>query len=345
MNRNIRSGLPIKAGVVGCGGIAQVIHLPFLKKHPDIELVALCDTDPSKAAILADKFDVPHIHEDIDEMLLREKLDVVFILTPNNLHMPMAVLALEAGKHVFIEKPAARNSEEVSRIAKQAAKSEKLAMVGMQNRFRTDVQAIRKFVLAEELGSLFFIKAGWLQAFHQSIKQPWLVNEPVSGGGVVMDLGVQMIDLIWWLTGKPVALSTKAFAYHINERLAVEDFCVACITFDNNLSLSLELSWNFPLGDDHIYLELAGREGTATLHPLRIQKIMHGQMMNISPEIRESKIVNFRMGYQREIDHFINYLTGRTDHLESTIDDSLQIMRIVDGIYRSISEKREVVLE
>ncbi|MBN2365192.1 MAG: gfo/Idh/MocA family oxidoreductase [Calditrichaeota bacterium] len=345
MNRKRNAGLPIHVGIVGCGGIAQVIHMPILKKHPDVKLTALCDTDASKAAILADKYDVQQIYEDIDDMLQREKLDVVFILTPNNLHLPMTLLALEAGKHVFVEKPAARNMEEVARISAQAEKSDKLVMVGMQNRFRTDVQALRKFILAEELGSLFFIKGRWLQAYHQSIKQPWLINKAISGGGVVMDLGIQLIDLIWWLAGKPVPVSTKSFGYEISEYLTVEDFCVACITFENNLSVSLELSWNFPIDKDHMYLELAGRDGTATLHPMRIQKIMHGQIVHISPNIRESKIVNFKMGYQREVNHFLDFLTGRTDHLESTIDDALQVFRIVDGIYSSFASKREVVLE
>ncbi len=344
MNNGKKTGLPVKTGVVGCGGIAQVIHIPALQKHPDVNVQALCDSDTSKVAVLADKFNVPHVYEDIADMLMKEDLDALFILTPNNLHLPMALLALEHGLHLFIEKPAGRNGAEVRRIKDRAVMASKIVMVGMQNRFRPDILALRKFIHAEELGKLFFIKAGWLQAYHQSIKQPWLLNKPVSGGGVVLDLGVQLIDLVWWLLGKPAPQSVKSFAYRINENLSLEDFCVVCITFADSLTFSLEISWNFPLASDHLYLEIAGREGTATLDPLRLQKIMHGQMMNITPELKESKIGNFKLAYQNEVNHFLDYLTGRTDQLESGIDDAVTIFSIIDGVYESMKEQHEIRL-
>jgi predicted dehydrogenase len=344
MNKSQKTGLPVKTGLVGCGGITQVIHLPTLKKHPDVKLQALCDLDTPKANVLAEKFNIPNIYEDITDMLNQEELDVLFILTPNNLHLPMAMLGLEYGLHIFIEKPAGRNGEEVRRIKTQAEKTGKIVMVGMQNRFRADMQALHKFIQAKELGRLFFIKAGWLQAYHRSIKQPWLLNKPISGGGVVLDLGVQMIDLIWWLLGKPVVKSVKSFACQINPNLSLEDFCSVCVNFADNLALSLEISWNFPIASDRFYLEIAGQEGIATLDPLRLQKIMHGQVINLSPEIRDSKISSFKLAYQNEVNHFLDYLSGRTGQLESGIEDALEISRIVDAIYESIKNQREIQL-
>jgi predicted dehydrogenase len=343
MSRKI--GIPLRVGVAGCGSIAQVIHIPILKRHSDVNLQALCDLDVSKAAILADKFAIPHIYEDIDDMLNSEELDVVFILTPNSLHLPMSLLALEYGVHLFIEKPAARNQSEVERIRKRAKQARKTVMVGMQNRFRSDVQALQKFVQAKELGKLFFIKCGWLHAIHQSIKQPWLFQKNVSGGGVVMDLGVQMIDLIWWLLARPQPKSVKAFAYHINPKIIVEDFCVICINFAGDISFSLEICWDFPITQDHFYLEIVGEKGIGNLNPLKLQKIMHGQIMNITPEPKGSQISNYKLGYQNEINHFIDYLTGRVDHLESPVEDSAQIIRIIDAIYQSISTNREVIFK
>jgi predicted dehydrogenase len=340
-----KMGIPLRVGVVGCGGIAQVIHIPILKKHPDVNLQALCDLDSSKVAILADKFNIPRVYEDIDDMLSKEDLDVIFILTPNSLHLPMSLLALEHGVHLFIEKPAARNQQEVERIIKKAKQARRTVMIGMQNRFRTDVQALHKFTQANELGKLFFIKAGWLHAIHQSIKQPWLFQKNVSGGGVVMDLGVQMIDLVWWLLDRPQLKSVKAFAYHINPNFSVEDFCVVCINFVNAITVSLEVCWDFPITEDHYYLEMVGEKGIGNLNPLKLQKIMHGQIMNITPEIRETKIANFKLGYQNEVHHFIDYLAGRVDRLESSIEDSVQIFRIVDGIYQSITTNREIIFK
>jgi predicted dehydrogenase len=125
----------------------------------------------------------------------------------------------------------------------------------------------------------------------------------------------------------------------------VEDFCVTCITFDNNLAFSLEISWDFPIPHDHFSLEIVGQKGIGTLNPVKLQKIMHGQMMNITPEIKDSKISNFKMGYQNEINHFVDFLTGREDHLESTIDDTLLVYKMIDGIYESIRENQEVQIK
>jgi len=334
----------LNAAVVGCGGIAQVMHLPLLMKHPDLQVRAICDVDNSKAAIIANKFQVPRVYVDIADMLSHEDIDVVFILTPNNLHLPMSLISLDHGAHIFIEKPAALSGTEVLRIKNKAEEVDKGVMVGMQNRFRSDVIALQRFIKGEDLGDPFFVKAAWLHAQHQSVKQAWLFQKNVSGGGVVMDLGVQMIDLVWWLLGKPVPKVVKSFAYQINSNLNVEDFCVSCITFENNLAFSLEISWDFPIPEDHFFLEIVGQKGIATLNPVKLQKLMHGQIMNITPEFKESKISNFKMGYQNEINHFIDYLTGRVDHLESTIDDALQVFKIVDGIYKSMKENHEVQL-
>ena len=342
MTKSLSNGIPLNVGVVGCGGIAQVIHLPILKKHPDIEVTAICEIDQKKAAILADKFEVPEIYEDITEMLSKETLDAVFILTPNNLHLPMSLFALEKGLHVFIEKPAGKNADEALRIKRKAETVGKVAMIGMQNRFRKDVRALRQFVEAKELGELFFVKAAWLQAQNQSVKPAWQFQKNVSGGGVVMDLGLQMIDMVWWLLGKPQPKLIKAFAYQVNQNIPVEDFCVICITFENNLAFSLQISWDFPILEDQFSLELVAQHGLGSLNPLKLQKIMHGQMMNITPEMKESKYANFKLGYQNEVNHFIDYLTGRVDALESPIEDTLLISKIIDCIYQSIEINREV---
>jgi predicted dehydrogenase len=339
-----RIGTPLTAGLVGCGGIAQVIHLPLLKKHPDVQVQAICDIDTSKAAIIADKFNIPRVYEDIADMLHREQLDILFILTPNNLHLPMSLLALERNMHVFIEKPAARNSDEVEKIKKHADRTDKTVMIGMQNRFRSDAQTLHRFIIGNELGNIFYIKTGWLHARHHAVKQPWLFNKNVSGGGVVMDLGVQLIDLVWWLLNKPTPIIVKANSYKINPDLLVEDFCIACITFENNVTFFFEISWDFPSSQDQLYFEIIGEKGIGTLNPLKLQKILHGQLVNISPDFQESKISYFKKGYQNEVYHFIDYLSGRVDRLESSVNDAIQILKIVDGIYQSIQTEREVLL-
>ncbi|GAB4375153.1 MAG: Gfo/Idh/MocA family oxidoreductase [Calditrichia bacterium] len=335
---------PIHAGIVGCGGIAQVCHLPVLKKHPQVEIQAICDLDTSKAAVLADKFDVKGVYEDIEEMLQNEKIDVVFIMTPNNLHLPMSLISLEHGVHVFLEKPAGRDASEAERIHQKAQAVGKKVMVGMQNRFRQDVLTMKQFLDDQELGKLFYLKVGWLQAFHRSFKPDWVFQKNVSGGGVVLDLGIQVLDLAWFLLRKPQIKTIKATAFNPRGNIQVEYSCFAHLSFQEGVFINFEVSWDYPIAQDHFYLEAIGSKGIATLNPLKLQKLWHGQVVNISPEMKESKISYYKKGYENEVYHFINHIMGKTPSLGSSIEDAVSVQKMIDGIYTSLETGKEVTL-
>jgi len=126
----------IKIGVIGAGGIAQVQHIPALKQMEDVEIAAICDTERLKAGVVAQKFGIPHSYRLAEDLLSREEIDAALITTPNNTHLPMALAAFQAKKHVFIERPMARTAHESERMVKASEKAGKLIMVGMNHRFR-----------------------------------------------------------------------------------------------------------------------------------------------------------------------------------------------------------------
>src|SRR5205814_7332725 len=125
--------------------------------------VALCDRDPEKAHRVAQKFGIPTAVARIEDLFEMESLDAIDICTPNFLHAPMAVAALEAGKHVLCERPLARSGEEAAAMVKAAKKSDCMLMCAVQHRFRPDAQLLRTFVQKGDLGQIFFAKAGWLR--------------------------------------------------------------------------------------------------------------------------------------------------------------------------------------
>lgn len=328
---------------MGCGGVAQIIHLPILKKIPEISLEAICDIDIRKAAILASRFQVPHVAEDIEEMLHRCDLDAVFILTPNNMHLPMALIALEHGVHLFIEKPAARSGEEAQKIAAAAAANGCGVMVGMHSRFRQDVRAIKKALDKKGIGDVFFIKAEWLQARFPKEKQPWLLSKRIAGGGVVLDLGIQLLDAAWWLMQRPELKSVKAHAHQINPDIEVEDFCSFYLQFTNNLKLACHISWNFPLTEDRFSAEIFGKGGICRLNPFQIQRLWQGRSEDISQIRVPAGRVLFQRAYEAEIQHFVQFLTGKADKLESDIEDAIKVLSMVEAIYQSLETGQEVV--
>src|SRR5204863_2909079 len=133
-----------------------ISHIAALQKTDGVELVALCDRDPEKAARVAQKFQVARAVSRIDELLADDSIDAVDICTPNFLHAPMAVAALEAGKHVLCERPLARSADEARAMVKAARKADRVLMCSVAHRFRADAQLLRRFVDKGDLGQIFY---------------------------------------------------------------------------------------------------------------------------------------------------------------------------------------------
>ena len=126
---------PIRMGIVGTGAISQVVHVPIFAERHDVDLVALSDADVHKAEALSRRFSVPLVM-DTSELIAVDDLDAVVICTPNDVHEQIAIDALEAGKHVFVERPLALSAEGASRVLRAAESSGRVLSVGMPHRFR-----------------------------------------------------------------------------------------------------------------------------------------------------------------------------------------------------------------
>ena len=174
----------LRVGLVGVGAAAQVSHIPALLKSEGVELVALCDRDPEKAARVAQKFQVPRHVSRIDELLADDSIDAVDICTPNFLHAPMAVAALEAGKHVLCERPLARSAAEAAEMGKAARKADRVLACAVQHRFRADAQLLRTFVSKGELGEVYHAKAGWLRLLTEWDSEEWRRQKREAGGEI-----------------------------------------------------------------------------------------------------------------------------------------------------------------
>ncbi len=233
---------PIRIAVVGAGAIAQVAHLPSLRRLPGVEVAAICDNDLSKAQALAARFEVKETFDDIEEVLKYARADAVAICTPNHLHEIHVVSALAAGVHVLCERPLALTVAGVERVLQASEKYGKRVMVGMNHRFRSDVQAVRGFLAGGDIGQLQAIRGGWytFQPSRQVIG--WRLRRQEAGGGAFLDLGLQLLDLGLWLAGWPAA---KRVAAHTtgSSKDGVEDLATALVVCENGVSLSIDVSW------------------------------------------------------------------------------------------------------
>lgn len=332
----------VKIGIVGLGNIAQTAHLPILGKLPDVEVVAVCDSERARAQLVAEKYGIKRWYKDLDEMLAKEdEMAAVNICTPTKVHHDNAISALQAKKDVLVEKPVARTLMEASEINAAAKKYHRKLMVGMNSRFRPDAQILKTFIEENSIGKIFYAKAGWFRKLQaQGI---WLTRKEQSGGGVVLDLGIVMFDLAFWMMGYPEVKEVTATNYtHMTKD--VEDSSIVFAKMKNGSTLTIEASWSFESNTDFFYCDCYGTEGSGSLNPFRILKRMHGNLVNVAPVTHDTPQTLYRKSYENELKHWVSALHGLHPVI-STGDEAVHRMKIVDAIYQSAKRGKSVVLK
>ncbi len=331
----------LRIGLVGVGGAAQINHIPAWKKIEGVELVALCDRDPEKAARVAQKFQVPRVHARVDDLLADEDIDAIDVCTPNYLHAPIATAALESKKHVLCERPLARSATEAEEMRKAARKAERQLMCCVQHRFRPDAQLLKKFVDKGELGSIFYAKAGWLRQRADWDSDEWRAQKRESGGGVVLDLGFQMLDLTLWMLGEPKVQAVSA-GVHRSRKDEVEDSATALFRLESGATLTLELTWGLLMEKDFAYLNLFGSGGAALLNPFRIHRGMHGTLVNVTPTTETPRNL-YKIATDAQLSHFVEVLRKSAKPMGHA-DEIVPVMELLDAVYRSAEQGKEVRL-
>ncbi|MCK5571920.1 MAG: Gfo/Idh/MocA family oxidoreductase, partial [Bacteroidetes bacterium] len=270
-----------KIGVIGLGWIAQVVHLPVLAKLKEAELVAVCDRDKGKARSVAEKFGVKRTYYDLEQMLEHEEdMNAVVVATSTDVHKENTIACLKAGKEVLVEKPIARTHAEAVEMAEAAKSLKRKLMVGMNHRFRPDAIILKSLVEAKELGKIYYARAGWLRKRGSDAK--WFTQKAKSGGGVLVDLGIVILDMALWMMGYPDVKRVSAANYSHKSK-QVEDTSVISLTLKNGSRIHIEARWSMALDEDVYFCHVFGTDGSASVNPLRIHKELHGTVVDLAP--------------------------------------------------------------
>jgi len=318
----------LRVGIIGGGAIAQVAHLPVLKKLKTVEVQAICDTDLPKARALADRFGVKDALDDIEDLLRNEELDAVVISSPNHLHEAHVLAALSANLHVLVEKPLTVTTASVQRILKAAEKRDRIVMVGMNHRYRPDVQIVRSFVQSGELGRIESVRGSQ--------------RRDLAGGGAMLDLGLSVLDLGLWLGGTPAPVRVSACLDSVGRERAVEQSGSAFVVCESGMSLFVDVTWHHLGEGERFGVGLRGSKGTAAINPLTVWKEMNGMPMDVSPTSSGSRENAFTASYRAEWAHFEAAIAGEAKL--APLQDHLVLHRILDAIYKSAEEGRDVVV-
>jgi len=346
----------LKAGIIGCGGIANGKHMPGLAKLPEVGMVAFYDAIPEKAGEAANKFGVKgaKVYADLNEMLGDKSIDLVHVCTPNKSHADITVAALEAGKHVMCEKPMAKTPADGRRMVETAKRTGKKLTIGYQNRYRADSRYLYKLCKAGELGEIYFAKA---HAIRRRAVPTWgvFLNEEEQGGGPLIDIGTHALDLTLWMMGnyKPRSVvgnvyrkladrkdAANAWGSWDPKEYTVEDSAFGFITMENGATIILESSWALnTLQIGEAKTTLCGTEGGADMWDgLRINGEKYGKLYITKPDLDASG-VDFYAGdgdnpSDLEAKMWIDCLLNGAEPLVKP-EEALVVTEILNAIYES----------
>ncbi|MDX1901560.1 MAG: Gfo/Idh/MocA family oxidoreductase [Gammaproteobacteria bacterium] len=232
----------MKIAIIGCGLIgqkrAQVLSKMISQKDNHFTLAATVDSVQSKAIALAQQFSHCEAFTNWRDVIDDPTIQIVMISTLHATLAEIAEAAVRAGKHVFIEKPAARHVEELTSLMEAAKKSRSIVRVGFNHRYHRAFIKARELVDANELGELMFVRARYGHGGRVGYDKEWRADPALSGGGELIDQGVHLIDLARWFLGDFTEIQGHAHTYY----------------------------WDMPVDDNGFLLLKTAKKQTAFLH-------------------------------------------------------------------------------
>ena len=333
----------IKVGIIGAGGIARSAHIPSYQKLEDVSVVAVADVIEATAKEAAEKYKIPNVLTNYEDLLKIEEIDAVSVCTPNAFHAAPSIAAMEAGKHVLCEKPMAISVKEARQMVETANKHKRILQIGLASRFSAGAQFLKQQIETGRLGEIYFARAVSIR--RRGIPS-WgvFVRKEMSGGGALLDIGVHVIDLVVWLMGapKPTAVFGTAGAMFgkrrdvINpdwgpwdvDRFDVDDFATGMVRFENGAMLSIETAWAANI-EEPGRSYILGTDGGCHIVGDKIFEQRNGKLSDTPLKIPEGE-----SAYYVEVQRFVDAI--RND-LPSPVppEEVLNVQQIINGIYES----------
>ncbi len=345
--------MQVRVGVIGLGMGRH--HARAFAASDQADLVAICDLNEKLLAEYKGIYPQATAYTHYEDLLADKNLDAVSVALPNFLHAEVVIAALKAGLHVLCEKPMAVNALQAQAMLRVAQETGKKLMIHFNYRFSPPSQFLKQYVDDGHLGQVYYARTRWLRSRGIPKLGGWFGIKEMSGGGPLIDLGVHRLDLAMWLMGYPRAVSVSASAFNLlGARLAeesgarydVEDLATALIRLENGATLSLEVSWAGGTEKrEDMLTALYGTEGAVIqrnrdedyeFEALALQDVA-GSLVEINPRV-------YLQECPSAIEHFLQCII-RDCPPEASAENGVEMMRIIDAIYKSAAEKREVRLD
>ena len=347
----------LKVGVIGVGGIAGT-HFPGWKNSPHTELAALSDPAGPVLERVGAAQGVTKLYEKPEDLINDPDIDIIDVCTPNAYHAPLSIAALKAGKHVICEKPLAPGPDEIKEMIAARDASGKLLMTAQHFRFQGSAKALHKEISGGLLGNIYHARSWMLRRSWAPIR-PGFIMKKHSGGGPCIDIGVHILDLTLWMMGNPRPVTVSGVAGAplakmkgafstwggaIPKEYDVEDYASAFVRFENGATLILEVSWllHHKTNGEDMQMWLYGDKAGAHWPGKEIISANNKtqQLLNTQLQIDDGNTEPHALECMEFAEAIVK---GKPSPVPA--EQSMDVMAILNGLYKSAETGREVVLE
>jgi len=351
---------PISIGFIGVGQIGKS-HLKTYGKIPGARVVALADINEAEGRRVAEEYNIPDVYTDFRDLLRRDDIDAVDVCLHNNLHMPMTVAALEAGKHVYCEKPMAGTYCDARAMLEAAKATGKQLSIQLATLYSDETKAARALIDAGKLGRLYHARSTSFRRrgrpFVDGYGTAQFVQKEVAAGGALYDMGVYHIANILYLLDNPQVLRVSGKTYQETDMDAarreksgynVEELGMGFVRLAGDIAFDIIESWAIHL-DSFEGSYVVGSKGGVRLSPFGYYTSEGDLSFDSTVNLGES---NYRWhqlsdnadAYDGSQQHWIASLQGRVPLLP-TAEIALNTMLISEAIYLSSARGEEVTAE
>jgi predicted dehydrogenase len=350
----------LKVGVIGTGIIGKSHISGYMGMSNDVELVAVADLNKEEAARVAVANNIPNdnVFSDYKDLLKMDEIAGVDVCLPNNLHAPVTIAALEAGKNVYCEKPMARTIQEAQSMYDAAKRTGKMLSVQLGTLFSWEAKAAKQFVETGVLGRVYYVKTSHYRrrgrVYVDGYATPHFVQKEISGGGALADMAVYHMAFMVHLLGNPDLETVTASTYQeidMDEerrkfsKYNVEELGIGFVRFKGNITMFVEESWAINMDRDEGDL-IMGSKGGLRLNPFTLFTEVGGMNMDYNFDLK-----NFE-GHQRSIGKVVEGMEGPQKNfawaqlgrvpLVDTVSIALKVVQITDAMYRSAEKHEEI---
>jgi predicted dehydrogenase len=336
----------LKIGVIGCGSIGKHRHLPEYANNKCVEIVAVCDIIKDRAEAIADQYSAK-AYTDFEELLADPTIDAVSVCTPNYLHAPISIAALNAGKHVLCEKPMATSREEAEKMNSAAQVNDKKLMIAHNQRFVPSHQKAKQLIELGDIGKIYSFRTafghGGPEGWSADGKDSWFFKKEKAFIGAMGDLGVHKTDLMRYLLGEEFIEAGAFIETSAKENADVDDTAVCILKTKSGVIGTLAASWSYVSKEDNstiIYGEKA------------ILRLEDDPKYSLIVQYKNGEVVKYELGGiqtneeggqtgSQVIDRFVGALI-RDEEVPVTGEEGMRSLQVVLAALESNETKKIV---